>query len=84
MKTKNKHGRTGRKRHAARANRRAEGQVQFDVSSDAFRQGRDAGYEEGVRDGAALARAEEHTFMRELLTKRNAKDIKGLIDRRLG
>ena len=41
------------------------------------------GYERGWKSGYVAAQDEEQAFLKGLLDKRNAKDIKGLIEKRL-
>lgn len=81
MKTKNKHGRKGvRKRTGPHMSR---GVLVQRHTVDTTRPEYGAGYERGWKQGFLVAETEAEEFLELLATKRSAKDIKGLIDKRL-
>ena len=84
----NKHGRAGVKRGRPKGRKvvyrkgkppKVVGELQVDKTRPEY----GAGYDHGRKDGIAEARQEERWFLESLQEKRNAKDIKGLVSRRL-
>ena len=72
---KNKHGRTGARKHT----HAAPVPAQADPNSAAYQ----VGYRAGSKAANAARAAEQKDFLRLLASKRNRKDIIGLIEQRL-
>lgn len=69
---RNKHGRTGARKPLPQPS------IINITSKDYI-----TGYERGHKDGYAAHVSDDREFLEMLLTKRNAKDMKGLIEKRL-
>lgn len=75
-KKKQRHGRTGVPRRAPIV----EVPTEADPNSPAYK----VGFEKGHTEGFVLAKKSEREFLTDLHAKRNMKDVRGLIERRLG
>lgn len=71
---RNKHGRTGAPKPLPNPSEEPVKPDSYDYKQ---------GYKTGIAHGVAKAESNERVFLEELLRKRNAKDIKGLIEKRL-